>query len=218
MHARPRPARVRAVIALAAAAIAASSLAIAAGGRAQPNAADRAQPGRALLVLTGPDGGAQQPVWTIARSQEVLREAWIEVRGEGVATAAQGWPLVPQVDFDRCEAILIARGPSHNANGYRVIEVTEDEGSVTVRVARDAFQTAGMGPGGGRVASNPWALILIPRTDKTIFLHENTQNLIGGEPIWTERAAFPGLIGVGTPVPGTRQTGPAGAAWVDPRP
>lgn len=196
MHARTL------ILTLALAAAAITSLATSA--RPTPRAAEPA--GRALLVLTGHDAQIAAPLYTLARSQEILNKEWEQVMGDGGPRAAQGWPLVPDIDFDRCEALLIAGGPSTNTNGYRVVDVIEFDDAVIVRVEAYSFQTASFDGRDRGVPANPWALILIPNTPKTILIEENVQSLIGRDPIWEQRNAFPGRIGVGRPVPGTRQT------------
>jgi hypothetical protein len=168
----------------------------------RPGAGDDA--GRPLLVLSGPQAAAEEPGVWLCSSQEVLGETWQAMMPEGALPDPTNVG-VPVVDFDTCEAILIAGGAGRNASGYRVVEVLEDDGAVTVRIQRASYQTAG--PGGGGVDVSPWALVLIPRTDKTIVVEEDTHRLKDEPPNWVERAAFPGLIGVGRPVEGTRQRG-----------
>lgn len=161
--------------------------------------------GRALFVMTGSESEIATPRHHLAASQEVFDELWVEHMGDRVQRAAQGSPMPPRIDFDACEAILIFAGDGFNSNGFRVADVINEPDAVTVRVERISYQTASFdGPDRGDPA-RPWAMLLLPATDRTIILEENVQGLIGGEAIWQQRAAFPGLIGVGRPVPGTAQ-------------
>ncbi|MCB9846512.1 MAG: hypothetical protein H6811_11070 [Phycisphaeraceae bacterium] len=118
--------------------------------------------------------------------------------------------MTPQIDFEACEAVLVFGGDGFNANGFRVVEMSAEPDAVTVRIERISYQTASFdGPDPGDPV-RPWAMILLPATDRAIVLEENTQGVIGGEPIWTCRAAFPGVVGIGRPVEGARQSGSQG--------
>ena len=127
--------------------------------------------------------------------------------GERVTRAAQGWPMTPQVDFEACDALFVFGGDRVNCNGYRIMDVIEEDDAVTIRIERISYQTSSFNGEDKGDAARPWAMMVLPHTDKTILLEENVQGLIGEPPKWKQRAAFPGLIGVGRPVGGTRQQG-----------
>lgn len=188
-------------------------LAIAAGALGAAGWTVRAEapkPGSPLLVMTGSMSEVRQPRYDLAASQEVFDKLWVEHMGDRVEKAAQGWPLPPQIDFARCEALFIFDGDSMNSNGFRVMDVIEDPDAVIVRVEDYSYQTASFDGRDSGQKVTPWALVVIPATDKTIIIEENVQNLKAGEPQWKQRAAFPGVNGVGRPVPGTGQHGAGG--------
>jgi len=171
------------------------------------------EPGRALMVMTGRSSEVATEKFGFATSQELFDAAWLEHMGEGVEKAAQGWPMPPQVDFRACAAVFIFGGDRVNTNGYRVEDIIEVEDAVTIRYDAITFQTASFGdePDEG-VKARPWGMVLIPATEKTVFLEENVQGLIGGDPIWKQRVMFPGAKGVGRPMERIirQQTRPAG--------
>lgn len=160
-----------------------------------------------MLVQTGMVSEIGESGYHNAASQEVFDRLWITHMGGRVEKAAQGWAMTPQIDFDACEAVFLFGGDRINSNGFRVVEMLEEDDAVTIRYESISFQTAGVGGDGGAARARPWAFVLIEKSGRTIFLEENTQNIIGRDPIWTGRAAFPGEIGIGRVVPGTRQWG-----------
>lgn len=163
------------------------------------------EPGKAQLVITGPTSDIEAPLYRLASSQAVFDELWTQHMGDRVTRAAQGWPLTPTIDFEACEALFVFGGDRTNSNGYRVMDVIDEKDAVTVRFEDISFQTSSLDGEDSGVAARPWAMILIPATDRTIFLEDNVQGLIGAEPKWKRRAAFPGVIGVGRSVGGTQQ-------------
>lgn len=173
------------------------------GWTAQPEARAPVarEPGKALMVMTGRSSEVATARFGHAVSQELFDKLWVEHMGEGVEKAAQGWPMPPRVDFTACEAIFIFGGDATNTNGFRVDDIIESDDAVTVRYDAITFQTSSFGeePDPG-VKARPWAMVLIEATDKTIFLEENVQGLIGGDPIWKQRVILPGAKGVGRPM------------------
>lgn len=173
------------------------------GFTAQPEPREPAarEPGKALMVMTGRSSEVRTESFRIASSQALFDKAWLEHMGEGVEKAAQGWPMPPRVDFTACEVVFVFGGDRVNCNGYRVEDIIEVEDAVTIRYDAITFQTASFGgePDEG-VKARPWAMVLIPATEKTVFLEENVQGLIGGDPVWKQRVIFPGAKGVGRPI------------------
>lgn len=164
-----------------------------------------------LMVMTGHESDVAEARYRLAASQEVFDEVWVGHMGDRVTRAAQGWPMPPRIDFEACEAIFIFGGASTNTNGYRVMETIEAADAVTIRFEDISFQTSSLDGADAGVRARPWAMLLIEKTDKTVVLEQNVQGLIGGDPIWKERASFPGRIGVGRPVGGAAQRGPGGS-------
>ena len=177
--------------------------------RSQPS--QDATRGHVLITLTGTTSAIETPKYLLAASQEVLQTHWSEHLGTPAEHPHEAWDQTPRLDFDLCQAILIFTGDRANSTGVRVLAVIEEPDAITIRFEHKSYQSISIGPrqqGDSQVPENstrPWAMLVIPSTDKTIYLQQNVQGRIGGEPIWKQRAVFPGLIGVGRPVPGTRQ-------------
>jgi hypothetical protein len=164
-------------------------------------------PARALVVMTGHEAKQRTPHFVRVATQEVFDEHWIAAMGDRVERAVQGWPLTPVIDFEVCNALMLFGGDRTNSNGYRVLDILDEPDAVTVRVEDYSFQTMSIdGPDHG-VDVRPWALIVIPATERTVFIETNVQSLKAGAPKWKRLAAFPGKIGIGRAVGGTAQTG-----------
>jgi hypothetical protein len=170
-----------------------------------PVAPSEVRMNRPLLTMTGRTSEIDEPMYRLAASQAVFDDLWVRHLGERVPRAAQGWPMTPQIDFDRVSAILIFGGDRINCNGYRIMEISEEPDALTIRFERISYQTVAMEPEHRGDAVRPWAMLVIPRTERTVFLEENVQAIIGHPPEWRQRAVFPGRIGVGRPVDGTEQ-------------
>ncbi len=158
-----------------------------------------------VMVMTGRDSDVTKPRYQLAASQELFDLVWKEHVGDRLEVAAQGWPIVPVIDFEHYSVLFIFGGETTNANGFRVMEVLEEEDAMTVRFERDSYQTMSMTGEDRGDAVTPWAMILLPATQRTLLVEENVQTMHAPEPDWRERAAFQGRIGTGRVVPGTRQ-------------
>ena len=98
-----------------------------------------------------------------------------------------GQPFLPEVDFDRCMVVVVFQGRGRNSNGLNATwEALEDQ--LRVRFDDRSYQTAG--PGGGAVEVTAYGFFVIPRSDTTLVVEENVQNIIGAPPMWRERARF----------------------------
>jgi hypothetical protein len=78
-------------------------------------------------------------------------------------------PAIPEIDFARREAILIATGP-RSSTGYalRIVKVRETGDRIAV-TARELTPALGE-PVVARV-THPFRLITVPRTSKKLLLH-----------------------------------------------
>lgn len=112
---------------------------------------------------------------------------WAGHVGAEAATIA-GLSTAPGVDFDRYEVIAFFRGPARNIRGERVVSIEEAEDGRRLRFDSSTYQTASMSGEDGGVQVAPFGLWIIDRADGLVVVEENVQNLIGGEPVWRERA------------------------------
>ncbi len=184
--------------------------ALVAGGLALPVFGEGAADERGKVALAqwyGRESAVDYEAWVVARDQEALKRVWVAHYGpDAVGRAAQGWVQAPEVDFDRCMVVGVFNGERTNCNGERLVSVEEKGDHVLVRYDSITFQTMAMpGDVDEGDSSTPWGLFLVPWSDKTVVIEENTQGLIGGPPVWTERAriGWPHAKG-GWFVPGAR--------------
>ena len=112
---------------------------------------------------------------------------WAGHVGAEAATIA-GLSTGPAVDFDRFEVIAFFRGPATNIRGERVVSIEEVEGGRRLRFDSSTYQTASMTGEDAGVSVTPFGLWIIDRAGGPVVVEENVQNLIGGEPVWRERA------------------------------
>ncbi len=174
----------------------------------QPAQGAALEPSRALLVLTGHDSQVTKAQFRPAASQKVFDELWLMHKGDSVTKAAQGWPMIPQIDFNACYAIFIFGGDTANTNGYRVRDVITEVDAITVRYETDSYQTSSFNGIDHGNAVRPWGLILIPAPKgRTVILEQNVQGMRDTEPKWKQRVTFPGRIGIGRTIGGTSQHG-----------
>jgi len=165
--------------------------------------------GLPILTMTGSDSGVTRTQYRLAGSQEVFDQLWLAHLGDTPPRDVLGHIQSPQIDFDSVNAIFIFGGDRLNTSGYTINTVEHEDDAITIRYSANSFQTAtiqGQDPG---EPTRPWALVLIPATGKTVYLMEQNLSKRTKVPSWTQRAVFPGRIGIGRPVEGTRQTGPA---------
>jgi hypothetical protein len=161
----------------------------------------------AILTMTGSDSGVTQPKYHLAGSQDIFDQLWIEHLGDTPPRDAVGLVQTPQIDFGTVVAIFIFGGERVNTSGYTIDTVEHEDDAITVKYSAKTFQTSaiqGKDPG---EPTRPWAMVLIPATGKTVYLMEQNLSMRPQAPNWTQRAVFPGRIGIGRPVGGTRQRG-----------
>jgi hypothetical protein len=103
---------------------------------------------------------------------------------------ANGFLTWPKIDFDRYVVLALFAGKAKNSNGYDAISVTESAAGVLVRVDQNHFQTSSFDGKDSGIATTAFGFLVIPRKVGEWTIQENTQNLIGGPPVWTELKKF----------------------------
>ncbi|MCP5022586.1 MAG: hypothetical protein GY930_12535 [bacterium] len=154
----------------------------------------------ALVTLTGRESDVVKPTYKLIRNQEDFDKVWLAHKGSRVNRAAQGWPMIPQLDFKRVQALMLFGGDREQCNGYRIVEILEEADVVTVRIDLITYQTTSTGFGEDENFDNsvqPWALMVLPATGKSIIVEENTQSMKNHPAKWTRRAGFQGFKGIG---------------------
>lgn len=87
------------------------------------------------------------------------------------------------VDFAKEVVLLVSTGNSWNCSAIFCVGCWEDDERILVRTDRRTYQTIN---GGNK--TRPWGAFVLPkRTKKAYVVELDTQNLIGGPAIWTER-------------------------------
>lgn len=113
---------------------------------------------------------------------------------------ANGFLTWPQIDFDKYVVLAVFAGKASNSNGYEALSVTESAAGVLVRIDQVHFQTASFDGKDAGIATTAFGIMVIPRRVAEWTVEENTQNLIGGPPVWTELKRF----GVKDKLPGVK--------------
>ena len=163
----------------------------------------------AILTMTGSDSGVTRTQYRLAGSQEIFDQLWLEHLGDNPPLDALGHVQTPQIDFETVSAIFIFGGDRVNTSGYTIDAVEHEDDAITIRYSANSFQTAAIQGQDAGKPTRPWALVLIARTGKTVYLMEKDLSMQISTQGWTQRAVFPGRIGIGRTVEGTRQTGEA---------
>lgn len=103
---------------------------------------------------------------------------------------ANGFLTWPKVDFDKYVVVAVFAGKGHNSNGVEAVSVTQSVAGVLLRFDEQMFQTASFNGGPSGIATTAYGFFVIERLNGTWVLEENTQNMIGAAPKWTERKRF----------------------------
>lgn len=157
--------------------------------------AARTGPRPPIVSFYGPRSAITERQYMFITTREAFNKVWERHMGDrAVYFPAHGSGVIaPGIDFERYMVVAHFRGESANCNGeLATFEVLDDR--VQVRFSAMTFQTMASAPGerdlGERVT--PFGIWVIPRSDKTIVFEENTQGLLGEDPVWTERRRFEG--------------------------
>ncbi len=148
-------------------------------------------PLRVLFTMTGRTSDVVEPRYELATTQEAFDKVWTEHMGERVERAGQGWAMPPRADFESTAVVFIFGGRSFNSNGFTIEGVSGDRDAASIRFDAITYQTAAaFGEVDHGDSVTPWLMAVIERPTGGVVLEENVQGLIGGDPIWRERAKF----------------------------
>jgi hypothetical protein len=163
-------------------------------GEEQPKAAE-AKGGHKvalpLVTLTGADSHVKERSCHLIRSEKEWIKIWQRHKG---VKELENYDLfynplgLPEVNFDKCIVIAAFQGSGWNSAGLRETVFKDEEDRIVLQFEDKAYQT--MGPGGGGEQVTVYGFFVLPRSDKTVVLEENVQNIIGSPPVWKERARF----------------------------
>lgn len=146
-----------------------------------------------VISFSGPHSAITERAFHFITTQATFADLWASHIGEKAERmiAHSGGVIGPTIDFERFAVVAYFRGRSYNCDGEYVISIDEFEDRVRIRFDSHTFQTSSFGdePDPGERVT-PYGIWVISRTNKSIVLEENTQGLIGREPVWTERQRF----------------------------
>jgi hypothetical protein len=136
-----------------------------------------------LLALSGPDSRVAAQEYSRVTDADGWKKTWL--RHHGIDPREEWTAKMPMldVDFTRCEVIVLFRGSSHNSRGVWVESITETADAVTIRFADASYQTAG-----GAAPVTPYGFLLIPKSDKLVVIERDARRLIREPPVWKEEA------------------------------
>lgn len=132
----------------------------------------------------------QTPRVELVESASAWEALYTEHTREKPEKNANGFVTWPKIDFDKYVVLALFAGKAKNSNGYEGVSVTESAAGVLVRVDQIHFQTASFDGKDAGIATTAFGFLVIPRRVGAWMIEENTQNLIGGPPQWTEIKRF----------------------------
>ena len=150
--------------------------------------ADR-KPTSPSVTLTGTDSHVKERGYHLVTSEAEWIKIWQRHKG---AKEAKDYDLfynplgLPYIDFEKYVVIAIFQGSGVNSAGLKAVEVLEDKTSIVFRYKDKFYQTDGDVKG-----ATVYGFFVLPRSNKTVVLEEDVQNLIGKPPVWKERVRLP---------------------------
>lgn len=142
----------------------------------------------------------QTPRVELIESGSAWEALYTEHTREKPEKNANGFLTWPTIDFDKFVVLAVFAGKAKNSNGYEGVSVTESVAGVLVRIDQVHFQTSSFDGRDAGIATTAYGFLVIPRKVGAWTIEENTQNLIGGPPVWTELKRF----GVKDKLPGVK--------------
>jgi hypothetical protein len=121
-----------------------------------------------LVSMSGANSEVREASYQRVESPDTWARIWAKHLGTSVDDAYRAHL---EVDFDRCEVVVIFRGEQINARGVQIDSTEEMEDAVIVRFTQLGYQTAGAS--NNEPPDRPYAFIVIPTTQKSIVLKEN---------------------------------------------
>jgi hypothetical protein len=152
--------------------------------RPQPEPAQRKQllqaaahvPAPAVYVqITGHDAKRDQEGFVVARTEKGWIDIWQGYTGNSAGHGAIERNRIPRIDFDACMVVAYFGGKRTNTDGFIAEEVAFENGSLRLRYIESTFQTSG--PGGGGQSTTPYAVWIIPATDRPIAIERGRRGL-----------------------------------------
>jgi len=137
------------------------------------------------VTLAGARSRIETAEYQRIASEKELTELWLRHVGEQPERHSDFYNEagVPTVDFSRCMVVAAFGGKRTNSAGIYAVSLVEEADRVVLRIDHRSFQT---GPEPSR--ATPFGFFFVPLSMKPLVLEENVQQVIGGAPVWKERA------------------------------
>ncbi len=137
-----------------------------------------------VVVLTGVNSRIRSASYSKSTSTRDLDLIWLRHLGKSKIEAALTRSHVLEVDFDKYMVVSLFKGSCFNAQRIHVASMVEGDTRLRLRFEVEWYQT-----GEARAdQSFPFCFIVLPKSAKPVAIEENVQRMIGGKPIWKERA------------------------------
>lgn len=148
---------------------------------------------RPLVILTGTDSQIKEQHCYLIRSEKEWVKIWFRHKGIKEPESYDRYynPLsLPEINFDKCVVLAIFQGNGWNSAGLKVVDLLESKDRILLRFDEKSYQTMGSDLAGGANKVTVYGFFVMPRSDKTLIIEENVQNLLGQPPVWKQRAKF----------------------------
>jgi hypothetical protein len=142
-----------------------------------------------LMAISGADSHVRKPSYERVTSQQDLSRVWSIHLGTSQDDAYR--PLL-DVDFDRCLVVAIFRGEQRNIRGIQINSLSEAAESVLIRFLEIGYQTAGAD--NNKALDQPYAFVVVLKTNKEIVLQQDIQNMKNAPPKWNEVVRLPARV------------------------
>lgn len=146
-----------------------------------------------LVELSGSFSKVQKRRAEVIGDEKRWESVWKEHMGDKLEKTAHGFDVIPYIDFSRCMVVAMFSGTSKNGAGWHVVSSQTRDGNTLIRYDQVGFQTASFSGEDKGVDTSAYGFATLERSSLPLILEENTQGLIGREPIWTERQRLPAL-------------------------
>ena len=130
-----------------------------------------------LVVMSGSDSQVAEPSCTRIETANEWPEIWARHLGKSVDDA---YRAQLELDFDRCTVVTLFLGPVVHTRGIRINDISETHDEIRVRFTRLTYQVVGE----QSRFDQPYAIIALPKSAKSIVIEEGVRQYKGEEPTW----------------------------------
>lgn len=144
-----------------------------------------------IIAWAGTVSQQQQPLVLRCSSQDAWDKMWHTIRGPSKPRAGEPYAVI---DFSSYMVVAIFSGTLPHNRGLRIETILNERQVVRIRYRILWYQTGFA----EKLPKKPdpiqttrsYCLLLLPTCGKTLIIEEDVGNIIGGKPVWKERAAL----------------------------